>query len=77
MGQITGILRKHFKSCQKSNEAKKLADRVDKKQTRGGNAPKRNTTPKIETPTVETPTVHGIGFGHMPRHGNKLTNSEV
>jgi hypothetical protein len=77
MGKITGILRKHFKSCQKSTEARKLSDRIQKKQTRGGTAPKKSANINTATPEVSTPTVHGIGFGHMPRHGNKLSNSEV
>ena len=77
MGKITTILRKNFRSCQKSSEAKKLQDRVTQKQIRGGTAPKKSTPTVPQAPSVDTPTVAAIGFGHMPRHGNKLSGSEV
>lgn len=78
MGKIIAILRKHFSKCQKSLEAKKLADRLDKKTARGGTQPKK-TKPVVapSAPKVTAPAVKGVGFGHMPRHGNKTAGSEV
>lgn len=78
MGKIIAILRKHFQKCQKSVESKKLTDRLDKKIARGGTQPKR--TSPVEAPAapkVATPHAQGIGFGHMPRHGNKTAGSEI
>jgi hypothetical protein len=77
MGKITEILRKHFKSCQKSSEAKKLADRLGKKQQRGGTAPKKTAAPLPKVPVVKTPKVKSLGFRQLPRHGNSHSGSEV
>ena len=78
MGKIIAILRKHFQKCQKSVEAKKLTDRLDKKIARGGTQPKKAiSTEAPATPKVVTPHAQGVGFGHMPRHGNKTASSEV
>jgi hypothetical protein len=78
VGRITNILRKHFKSCQKS-ETKKLADKLTQQRLRGGTAPKRSQPSLPSVPKVPVPPSvgTGTGFGHMPRHGNKLANAEV